>query len=516
VNEDRLQRAVSFTIASGYQLNARAFDFLNVVSKIQDPVEVMKEAIRRTQALPDRPLFIDRDLLEEATRKLSPELEEEKAKPPAPPSGLLGAKRVFHAYAEGVDSSIRVIDDPTDRLCTSGTIDDYLGYFQDRFKRMRKLLNRRMDTKDARLISEALKAPVNSKVKIIGMVTDRRESKQRIFLRFEDLDASVTVLVPQNVTPEVMERARALLLDQVVCVSAVKGRDDLLIAEDFILPDVPRRTPNKAPVPAYVALISDLHVGSKMFMREEFNRFLLWLNGRFGNTTLRKMASHVKYVIIAGDLVDGIGIYPNQLKELAIRDIYEQYRRAAKFLEQIPDYIELIIIPGNHDASRKALPQPALPRDCAEPLREARAVHSLGNPCTISLHGVELLVYHGRSLDDIASVVPNVSFQTPEKAMRCLLKSRHLAPIYGEKTPIAPEGQDFMVIERIPDIFHAGHVHVMRYDAYRGTLLANSGAWQERTPYQRKMGLDPTPGIIPVVNLQTLQVRPVDFTASYS
>jgi len=227
------------------------------------------------------------------------------------------------------------------------------------------------------------------------------------------------------------------------------------------------------------------------------------------------MASYVKYVVIAGDLVDGIGVYPGQVKELVIKDIYEQYRVASKFIEQIPDYIELIIIPGNHDAARKALPQPALPRNYAEPLYEARRMHSLGNPCTVSLHGVELLLYHGRSLDDVAAVVPNVSLQTPDKAMKLLLQSRHLAPIYGERTPIAPEKRDFMVIERVPDVFHAGHVHVLKCDVYRGILIVNSGAWQKQTEYQKKMGLAPTPGIVPIVNLQTLQVTPVDFTLPY-
>jgi DNA polymerase II small subunit len=216
-------------------------------------------------------------------------------------------------------------------------------------------------------------------------------------------------------------------------------------------------------------------------------------------------------LVIAGDLVDGIGIYPGQMEGLAIKDIYEQYREAAKLIEQIPDYIELIIIPGNHDASRKALPQPALPKNYAEPLYEAHRIRSLGSPCTVSLHGVELLLFHGRSLDDVAAVAPNISFDTPDKSMKLLLQSRHLAPIYGERTPIAPENRDFMVIERIPDIFHAGHVHVLKCNSYRGTLIVNSGAWQRQTEFQRKMGLVPTPGILPIVNLQTLKVATIDF-----
>ncbi len=510
--DERLQRAVSFTIAMGYQLNKDAFEFLNLISKTEDPISLMEETIRKIEALAEKPLFINRSLLEEIVKETFP--EDKESFPLVSSSTLFDARKLFRAYAKDADADVKVIDDPTDKICTTGSVEEYLEYFQDRFKRIKKILGRRTDAKNTMSISDALKSAVNSKVKIIGMVTEKRETKGRISLRFEDLEAAVTVLVPQNINKEGMGKARALLLDQVVCVSAIRGKNDLLIAEDFIWPDIPQKTPRKAPIPVYAALISDLHVGSKMFLKEEFNRFVLWLNGKFGNENMREIAAHIKYVALAGDLVDGIGIYPGQIKELMIEDIYEQYREVSRLVEQIPDYIELIIIPGNHDAARKSLPQPAIPREYAEPIYESRRIYSLGNPCTVSLHEVELLLYHGRSLDDIAAVAPNVSFQTPDKAMKILLQSRHLAPIYGKRTPIAPENRDFTVIERVPDIFHAGHVHVLKCDTYRGTLMVNSGAWQAQTEYQKNMGLVPTPGIVPIVNLQTMQVATINFTAS--
>ena len=506
---ERLKKAVALTMSAGYQLDKEAFDFLETMSQTRDPVKLMEETVKKVKSLPEKPLFISRGFLEETVGEVFP--EEVKVK--LLPSPIVEARRIYRPYAKDVDADVKVIQDPTDKVCGTGSVEEYLEYFQDRFKRLERILRRRMDAKDATSISEAIKAPANSKVKIIGMITEKREYKDRLLLRIEDLEANASVLVSSGGTPEVLNRARLLMLDQVVCISAIKGRNDLLIAEDFIWPDIPKKTPEKASMPVCAVLISDLHAGSKTFMQDALERFILWLNGKFGNSSLRELASHVKYVVIAGDAVDGIGIYPGQIEELAIRDVYEQYREASKFIQQIPDYIEIIIIPGNHDVSRKALPQPALPRDYAEPLYESRKVRSLGNPSTVSLHGVELLLHHGRSLDDVVATVPNVSFHTPIKAMKLLLQSRHLASIYGGKTPIAPERQDFMVIERVPDIFHAGHVHVFGYDDYRGTLMVNSGAWQEQTEYQRRMGLTPTPGIAPIVNLQTLQVTPINFTA---
>jgi DNA polymerase II small subunit len=515
---ERLQRAVTNTIEAGYQLDSEAFTFLETLSKTEDPVALMEKVVKKMEESTQKPLFIDRPLLEECMLETTPKLEAEPQpsipSTPSPPSFKLpleSKKEAFKPYAKEVDAQIKVLEDPTTEACTTGSIEEYLEYFQDRFRRLQRFLRQRMDVKDATSISEALDAPTNSKIKIIGMITDKKESKQRTFLRIEDTQASIVVMVPSNLDNAVLERTQALLLDQVVCLSVIKGRNNLLILEDVLFPEIPQRTPRKASMPVYAALISDLHVGSKQFMREELHRFLLWLNGRYGDQHLREIASHIKYVVIAGDLVDGIGIYPGQAKELAIKDIYRQYSLVSRYLEHIPDYIELIVIPGNHDASRKALPQPALPKEYAEPIYEARKIHSLGNPSTVSLHGVEVLVYHGRSLDDVVASVPKMNYSTPEKAMKLLLQCRHLAPIYGQRTPIAPEKRDFMVIERVPDIFHAGHVHVIKHDTYRGTLIVNSGAWQQQTEYMKKMGVVPVPGIVPVVNLQTLQLTNISF-----
>lgn len=511
---ERLQKAVSSLIAAGFQLDTQAFDFLNTLPQTEDILKLTEETIRKMRSTPEKPLFISRDFLEEVAKEV---LLEEKEPPPLPPPSppIMETKKVFRAYAKDIDADVKVIDDPTDKICATGAIGEYLEYFQDRFRKLRKILRQRMDAKTAMSISEALKAPVNSKVKIIGMIKEKRESKQKIFLQVEDLDANITILVSPTTNPSIVEKAQILLLDQVVCVTGFKGKNDLLIAEDFILPDIPRKKPQRAPMPVYATLISDMHVGSEKFMEEAFKRFLLWLNGKVGNEKMKHVASHVKYVIVAGDLVDGIGVYPNQIEELAIKDIYKQYQEVASFIEQIPDYIELVIIPGNHDATRKALPQPAISKNYLEPLQEARKVLSFGNPCTISLHGVEFLLYHGRSLDDIIAGTPNMSFHTPDKAMKLLLQSRHLAPVYGERTLIAPEVQDYLVIERVPDVFHTGHVHVQRHGVYRGVLVVNSGAWQKQTEYQRRMGLLPTPGVVPILNLQNLQVTPLDFTSPF-
>ena len=62
--------------------------------------------------------------------------------------------------------------------------------------------------------------------------------------------------------------------------------------------------------------------------------------------------------------------------------------------------------------------------------------------------------------------------------MEVLLKARHLAPTYGKRTALSPEVRDMLVIDPVPDVFHAGHVHTLDVGSYRGTLVVNSGTFQ--------------------------------------
>lgn len=190
---------------------------------------------------------------------------------------------------------------------------------------------------------DVLRAHPKTRLKIIGMVTEKRESKQRTILSVEDLHANLVVLVPQNASEELEKKTQLLLLDQVVCLSVVKTRTNLAVVEDIILPEVGQRQQHKAPVPVYVALTSDMHVSSTKFQRESFSRFILWLNGKYGNEQMREIAGHVKYVLIAGDIVDGVGIYPNQVRELAIRDVYKQYPTSGEIHRTDPR-----LCPSNH------------------------------------------------------------------------------------------------------------------------------------------------------------------------
>jgi hypothetical protein len=59
------------------------------------------------------------------------------------------------------------------------------------------------------------------------MIAEKREVKQKILLAIEDFSANATVLVPQNAPLDLLNKARSLLLDQVICVEVAKTRGNL-------------------------------------------------------------------------------------------------------------------------------------------------------------------------------------------------------------------------------------------------------------------------------------------------
>lgn len=521
--QEKLQRAVQATITAGYQLNSEAFEFLCKNCETNDPFTIMKMALDQINGLQDKPMFIERGFLEallQHPRITAPEIKHlEKQIISDPPIAIEQTivpetntkKTEFYPYAKDIPAEINILEDATGKLSSNGTLDEYVSYFQDRFKRIEHLLRQRMDVKAATPILEALKSPPKSKLKIICMLTEKRDSKNHTILSVEDLQGNATALISQKAPEEVKKKALMLLPDQVICLAVVKTRTNLFMVEDIIFPEIGRKQPQRAQETVYAVLTSDIHVGSTKFQKESFKRFILWLKGKYGTPEMRDIASRVKYLLVAGDIVDGVGIYPNQQNELTIRDVHKQYNFAAKYLEKIPDHIEIFLSPGNHDASRKSLPQPAISEGYLKGIQGKKNIHSVGSPCLLSLHGVEILMYHGRSLDDIIAVIPGMDHDHPEKAMRLLMRSRHLAPVYGGKTMLSPEKRDYLVVDKIPDIFHAGHIHVIGYCNYRGVLVVNSGGWQEQTDYMEKLGLVPTPGIVPVVNLQTLHTTVLSF-----
>ncbi|MEM3712031.1 MAG: metallophosphoesterase [Thermoproteota archaeon] len=379
-------------------------------------------------------------------------------------------------------------------------------YFVDRYSKVSSILRSRADMSPYYPLRKACSLPDRSEGKTIAIVYEKREN----YIIAEDMDFMTKIFIPRDCDKDLKEKIGRLLPDSVVGVSFYVS-NSRLFCRSLIFPDVPIKRFRTAEEDVSVLLTSDIHYGSQKFSEKAFMRMVKWL--RDGGVTEREqeMSSRIKYIIIAGDLVDGVGIYPQQEKELQVRDLEKQYVGLSNLLSQIPEHIKIVIIPGNHDAAPRAIPQPPIFDEYAEKLKDRGNIISLSNPCMVSFHGVKFLVYHGTSMEDIATFAKNASYDKPENAMEVMLQLRHLAPVYGSRTPILAHGQDELVIEEVPDVFHTGHVHVFRNGVYREIKLINSGTWQERTKYQEQLGIMPTPNIAAVLSLKNGSVSQIRF-----
>jgi DNA polymerase II small subunit len=397
----------------------------------------------------------------------------------------------------GLQNEIKVLSDPTTKITSGEGVKGYNALFSSRFNKLKRIISDRPEAKKLKSIATVKTAKIEDDMYVCGLVTSKNIERNITKILLEDPSGSFEGIIFDN---ELQKSAGTLLTDQFVMARVSFGKNSGLIIKDLILPDIPDQPKNKSETEAYAVFLSDLHIGSKYFMEDEFAEFISWLSSP------DPVARKIRFVVIGGDVVDGVGIYPNQNKELVCQTIEEQLKKAEDLIAKIPKNMKVIIMPGNHDPGRRALPQPAIPIKYNSNLWEMENVVMVGNPSVVSLNGVKVMMFHGQSIDDIVKTTPGLSYNKPTDVMKHLLKARHLSPIYGSQTPIAPEMEDLLVIEDIPDIFHVGHVHRAQLDLYKGILLVNSGSWQKQTPFQASVGMVPNPGIAIMVNLKTFQV----------
>ncbi|NLL94298.1 MAG: DNA-directed DNA polymerase II small subunit [Thermoplasmatales archaeon] len=394
--------------------------------------------------------------------------------------------------------------DVTGESTCEGKITDFAAYFQDRYARLRKIIvNKRAFGGGDMPIENALR--MDREIRIVGMVGDVRDTKNghRIMSLEDDKGGHCKALI-LNDSPHIRD---VIVNDSVVGVigtpSGQGSKRDMIIVKELIKPDVPetnRWEPSDST--ASIAFLSDVHVGSTTFLEKEWKRMMDWLKR---NSVERE----INYLVLPGDVVDGIGIFPGQEEELSIPDIYGQYARLAEYLKDVPDHILIAVQPGNHDAVRPAEPQPALGKVFTEAFDSN--VIMTANPVYLDVEGRKVLSYHGRSIDDWIAGVQQLTYEDPLAVMREMVSGRHMAPSYGQRTALAPEKKDYLVIEEVPDIFVTGHVHGAGQMVHRGIRMINASTWQDQTDYQKRHNFNPSPAIMPVVHLGTGRVTMENF-----
>ena len=420
----------------------------------------------------------------------------------------------YTCLAVDAPTDITVHYDITGKSTTEGKMNDITACFTDRLTKIREMIVKnsklpRRPTEVARLLREVHRYQgYENKAVAIGLVNEPRYTKNgHLMWSLEDETGEMNCLLTKRQGDDrdkFQEQIihAGLMPDDVLGVSGTFSQNgDIFYVDDLHFPMKARHEKASSPFGISVAYISDIHLGSKTFLEAQWHKMVRWFHSD-------PLAKTIKYLVLSGDCVDGVGIYPGQDKELLIPDFYAQYSQFAKLIELLPDWVECIMLPGNHDAVRPAEPQPTFEKDIQQDYNTTTFV---GNPCDFSLHGVRHLSYHGKSIDDFVAGLKTVTYAEPVEAMRQMLRRRHLAPQWGGKTPLSPEPEDGLVISEVPDIFVTGHVHGHACVDFKGTTLICSSTWQDQTSYQRMLGFQPKPCMLTIVNLQSHATTSIPF-----
>jgi DNA polymerase II small subunit len=400
---------------------------------------------------------------------------------------------------------------------------DFVSHYNKRFDYLSSILKNRAELEGVASISR-LKNNFSSnknsdteqtkeKVAIIGMILEKGETKNgHTMLTIEDKSGQIKALISKK-NEELQALSRDLMLDEVIGIVGSAG-DDIIFCESILFPDVPMSKPfKKSPEENYAVFISDTHIGSKMFKRKEFLKFIDWLNGEVGDENQKQISKKVKYLFIVGDLIEGIGIFPSQEQDVLIKDIYKQYEEACNILKLIRNDVCIIITPGNHDPMRIAEPQPMHYKDYAKKLYDMNNIVFVSSPSYLTINktdnfeGIDILLYHGFSIPFYADSVPSIRKAGGQKrvdlVLNYLLQRRHLSPTHASTQFVPDPERDALVISRVPDIFATGHIHRVSVSNYKNVSCFNCSCWLSLTDYQVKNGIESQPCRAILVNLQT-------------
>lgn len=403
-----------------------------------------------------------------------------------------------------VDESYEITGDITGRSRGQGEFDDFRSLFEDRFDKMVNLLSQRTGqlykVRDIRTRQHG-----GEQLTVAGLVWSKFISKNgNYFLDIEDPNTNELMRIgwTDDWIKDVFE---TIVEDEVIAVRGTLADDgDIIWGDDevrrgrppIMFPDVPRKNSNNTfSKPVKSAMISDIHTGAEEFYPEYWNRFVDWI----------RTNPDVKYLFVAGDIVEGIGVYPDQDEELDVLDIHDQYAMAGRMFDQLPNDLEIFASVGNHDTVRLAEPQPTLADKFTKYFPDN--VNFVGNPVTVNIGGTRILMYHGMSINALSEVVPGLDAGDPLPIMELMLKKRHVAPVYGKNVRLAPEEKDYLIIEDVPDVLHCGHVHKYGQDSYNGVEMINTATWQGQTAFQKSKGIEPDVGYWSVINLSNMRVK---------
>ena len=284
-----LSFVLNYALNKGFQIHPDAFKILDEITDVKQLEKIIKEIVK------------------EKTRQKKFQINQNDLET------YLGIKDDPSLLNE-----IKILSDPTNKVTSGEGVKGYNALFSSRFNKLKRIVSDRPESKMIKSISVVKTTKLENDVYVCGLLTTRNAERNITKLVLEDPSGSFEGIIFDE---ELQKTAGTLLIDQFVMARVASAKNSGLMIKDLISPDIPDQKINKSESEVYAVFLSDLHIGSKYFMEDELIEFVTWISSP------DPVARKVRFVLIGGDIVDGVGIYPNQNKELICQTIEEQLQK---------------------------------------------------------------------------------------------------------------------------------------------------------------------------------------------
>jgi len=202
--------------------------------------------------------------------------------------------------AKEYDPEINIMKDVTGNSVCEGTTSDFTKLFVNRYNSLRRILrNQRRELANAIPINRVKSSGVKD-VQMVGIIKDvRTTTNGHRLIELEDETGTATCIALKN-NRDTLQLANEVVLDEIVGIRGQLSKNgDLIVIHNVVYPDISiQNERHKADVPLYAAFLSDIHIGSKQFMEDQWQAFLRWINGEIGNSRQKDVAGKIKYLVV--------------------------------------------------------------------------------------------------------------------------------------------------------------------------------------------------------------------------
>jgi DNA polymerase II small subunit len=369
--------------------------------------------------------------------------------------------------------------------------DDFIESLRKEYIWFKKEFIRKYLLKDIVSINKLNFKKQHEEVEIISYIQSISKTKNNHYILIvEDLTGEIKTLINKE-NKKLIETIKDLSEEDFVYIKGNLG-NNIIFAEEIKFLDY-KKEAQKEKIKKKMVFISDLHIGSRNFCEKEFMKAINWINQSFSQTNQSKNT----VIFILGDIVDGVGIFKEQKKELTIKKLKDQYSKAAEILSKINKDLPIILIPGNHDDLENIEPQETLDLEAAVELYKMKNLIILPNPSFLVFNEenvqFKLFLYHGQSFDYFVQnnekIRLNGGYKKVDLLMDLLLKKRRISNTKSSR--LNPQNRKSLIIKEEPDVFVTGHTHTTKISKKQGVMILNPGTFQSQTSFQKEQNILP-------------------------